>query len=384
MNKNLILLALVFSFTFFGFNSAQSFVTSYFLDIWHDNAWFYSLSLIYLFFLISNIFFVWHIKKLGSKKSILFSLLFYSFYVFSLVFKSVIFLYISSALIWLAAAFLWVWQQTYLIDISSKNNLWKNSWIFNLFFFFSSATWVLSMWFMIEYLDYFTTFLIFWFFPLLSILVWSFLKDYSKDEKIEINTDISKFRIFKNKDLFIIWAFLFSMEFLSALFISIIPIHIKELLWVEYIWIYSFIYLILITLFSFFVWKSVDKHDIRKIIVFMFLLSLISMVFFYFYKVSSFFILIWVLLMAIKFAYSFPVVSSIVSKLSSKDTREKFSSLFLVYKNAWVIMSIFIASFVSSENIYLLWFIIILFSFILYMMFLYKKSFAEIKKDISL
>ena len=110
VNKNLFLLSLVFFFTFFGFGSVQQYLTSFFIDIWYENAGFYSLLFIYGGFLLSTLFCTPLIKKLGSKKSIIISIFFYSLFIFSLLSSNIYILYIASILIWISAGFLWIWQ----------------------------------------------------------------------------------------------------------------------------------------------------------------------------------------------------------------------------------------------------------------------------------
>lgn len=384
LDKNILLLSIIFFFVFLGYSSVQQFVTSYFVDLWMNKLGFYSLILVYLGFLVWNLFLVWFVQKIGSKKSILFSIIFYFIYIFLLLIPNTYIILFSSFLLWLSASFLWIWQQTYIIKLSKWKNVWNNFAIINIFLFLGASVWSILLWKLIWFYGYSFSFFIFWFFPFIWMIIAYFLDDFSlkSDNPKEINKNTFKLlKYFKNLDLLRLGFFYASITFTTWLFFSVIPIHIKELFWVDYIWTITFIFYGLVMFFLFFSWKIVDNYNHKKIIIFLSFISFLSMFFMFLYKEFAYIIYLWIFILAICYSIINPLVWALISDLSSKNNTELLSSFFLIFSNLWIILWITISSFINTKMIYL---ISILFIFITLITFLslYKKDFWEIKKVI--
>ncbi len=381
MNKNLLILGFVFFFTFLGFASVQQFITSYFTDIWYENAWFHSLLLLYTGFFVWNLFLVWLIKKIGSKNSMLVSTLIYGLFIFSLLFDNLILLYFSSFIIGISAAFLWVWQQSYIILALDWKNIWKYIGYINIFLFLwaSVGSWIL--WKLIELNWYKESFFIYAFFPLIAMILVLFLKDYSEWELEKSENKFSMFKYFKNIDLLKLWFFYFSLSFSIWLYFSIVPIHIKESLWISYIWIISFFYYFIVMLLSYFLWKQVDKYNNKILIFILSFWWLISMWLLYFYSYNNLFIFTWIFVLSVTYSVLSPLIWSIINKISIKNNIKYLSSFFFIFSNLWLVLGILFSSYIKSNLVYLVAFLLILLSMSSYYT-LYRKSFTDIKKGI--
>lgn len=379
MNKNLLILGFVFFFTFFWFSWVQQFLTSYYQSIWYDNAWFYSLLLIYGGFLIWSLFLVWFIRKIGSRKSIMFSTWFYGLFIFSLLGDSLILLYILSFFIWMSASFLWIWQQSYIILTLKWKNIWKAIWIINFFTFLWASLGTIILWFLIWLIWYRNAFLIFWFLPFISMPIAYFLMEQNEDfsdKKINIGIML---QYFKNTDLLKLWFFSLSLNFTAGLFFSIVPLHIKDALGITYVWIITALYYIIVMMLSYIIWKYIDKYDNRKIIFCMFLLWIFSMIMLFFYKIHYSFIFIWVVTLSLMFATYTPLIWSIITLISSKNNIKYFSSFFMTCGNLWLVLWVLFASYFYDNRVYFIGWVLIFFSLISYYT-IYKKSFSCIKK----
>jgi len=382
MNKNLFLLSIVFFFTFFGFGSVQQYLTSYFIDIWYENAGFYSLLFIYGGFLLSTLFCTSLIKKLGSKKSIIISILFYSLFIFSLLSSDIFVLYIASILIWISAGFLWISQQSYIVSLSKGKNVWKNVGIFNIFLFIWISLGSLLIWYLIPKVWYKNTFFIFWIFPLIAIFIALFLKKYDEVKIDKWEKNLKMFKYFKNIDLLKLWFFSLAINLNIGLFFSIIPVHIKNTLGIEYVWIIASIYYIFIMLSSFFVWKSADKYDNRYILILIYLMCLLSMWLLYFYEFNYIFLLLGIWLLAIIMSYMNVIILSLVNKLWWKKNIKDLFSFFFVFGNIWLVLGILLSTYIKDNLVYLISFILVFISLLSYIT-LFRKNLSEMKKDIN-
>src|SRR3989344_7146020 len=130
INKDIVILSLSFLFIFLGFGSVQQYVTVFFDDIGNANIGFWSLILIYGFFGLFNPIAAIFIPKYGAKISMIVGSIFYSIYILALLNKSILIVYVSSALLGIGASLLWMGQNSYIIRISHRNNYGKNSGIF--------------------------------------------------------------------------------------------------------------------------------------------------------------------------------------------------------------------------------------------------------------
>jgi MFS family permease len=178
-----------------------------------------------------------------------------------------------------------------------------------------------------------------------------------------------------------LWFFSLAVNISIGLFFSIIPVHIKDTLGIEYVWIIASVYYIFIMLSSFFVWKSVDKYDNRYVLIFIYLFWLLSMWFLYLYKLNYIFLLLWIFLLAIVMSYMNVIIVSLVNKIWKKNNTKDLFSFFFVFGNMWLVLGILLSTFIKDNLVYLISFILIFTSMLSYST-LFKKSLLEIKKNI--
>lgn len=382
MNKNLLILWAIFFFIFFWFTSVQQFLTSYFIDNWNDNAWFYSLMLIYSGFFIWNLFFVSTIKKLGSKKSMSLASICYWWFIFSLLTNSIPLVYLASFIMWISAAFLWIWEQSYIILLLKGKNVWKAFALNSIFVSVWAAIWALIMWYIISIYSYQISFLIFGFFPIIAWFLCYLLSDQKEvDTKEEVVNKINIFKYFKNTHLLRLWLLNLSFTFMVGLFFSIVPIHITEVLWSQYIWPVTFWFFFILVIAAYYLWKKTDNYSTKKVIFILAIMWIVSMSLFTLYKFSNASLLLWITLLSIIYAILPSVFWTVINKIASEQNLKYCSSFFLIFSNLWIILWIYISSQIQSHYIYIIAAILMFCSLISYLLFS-KRSFKEIKKDI--
>src|SRR5882762_6787475 len=130
VTKEIKLLSLAFLFLFTGYNGAQQYITSFFSQIGSPRSGFQSLILIYLFVTLGEPLSAIIISKYGAKKSMTIAFFFYTLFIFALMTKSLVFIYLASSLLGIAASVLWTGQNSYLIRATTDENRGANAGFF--------------------------------------------------------------------------------------------------------------------------------------------------------------------------------------------------------------------------------------------------------------
>lgn len=357
MQKNLLILSLFFFLIFFWYSSVQQLLTTYYVDIGYPKVGFYSLSFIYIGFFLSSLFLSKYIKKIWIKSSMLYASFFYSLFMFSILFQNIILLYITSFLLWIAATYLWVAQQVYLLQISKNQDIGKNSGIFNIFLSVWSVLWLLSIWYMISEIGYYLTFLFYGCFPAIALLIWYFLQNDKIQEREELDKQSDSWSIryyFQDIELLSIWFIMFLISFLSGLYFSVIPIHIWDIYWKEFIWTISALYYLSTILLWYGLWKFIDSYNMKLIIYITYFISLVSLIFLYIGFLYPLFFMLWVITTGITCALLFPLRWKLIVHFSKNKSIHKLSIFFIILYNLWLITAIILSSYIETQFIYII------------------------------
>jgi len=378
VSRGVKILSLAFLFIFFGYNGVQQYLTIYFSEANLFKVGFYSLILIYLFYTLAKPLAAIFVSKYGSKKSLLLSSLFYSIFILSLLTKSVPLIYIASILLGIAAAFLWMAQNVYLIRASKENSYGENSGFFATFLSLGSGLGILVLAFLIAKFSYQIPFFLFSIFPLFGFLLFFKLEDIKMEQKFSRLGLLKKVFLsptaLKFSSLWFAWSFIF------GLVIGIIPIQIKDNLGISFVGVLTSLFFILPTFFSYFFGKVSDLKGRKPMIFFSYLLLLLGLLLIASEK--SIFLLLGVLLLALKSAIGRPIITALIADVSTKENLEFLTGLFWMLGNTGVIFALLISSQFSIKMIYLISISITIISFLIILPLL-KLEFKEIKEKIA-
>lgn len=125
--KEILILSLAFMFLFFGYDTAQQHLTTYYFSRNMVGLAYNSLSLIYISFGLFNLFAGYFISKFGTKRVMVISAIIYALYILCVPFAIEPLLLIFSVLLGISAALLWNAQITHLVNVSSEKEYGKNS-----------------------------------------------------------------------------------------------------------------------------------------------------------------------------------------------------------------------------------------------------------------
>ncbi|RLJ08778.1 MAG: hypothetical protein DRP16_00600 [Candidatus Aenigmatarchaeota archaeon] len=340
INKEIKLLSLCFLLIFLGFNGVQQYITTFFSSNKAIDLGFHSLILIYLFFILFDPLSGLLVSKHGAKKCMIVSSIFYSVFIISLLSRSTLFIYFTSSLLGIAASLLWTGQNSYLIRASNKRYYGANSGFFNSFQSLGSAFGVFILGFLIPMFLFNVSFLIFSVFPLFGFLLLFGLKD------LETKQDINHFRFVKKSITSVtalkLSSFWFSINFVFGLVISIIPLEIKKILGLPYIGILSSLFYVLPILLSYFFGKLSDIKGRKTMIIFSYILLIISLAFLLFSSQAAFLVL-GIILLALNWTITKPITYALVGDVSTKENLEFLTALFWMIQNVGVVAALLLS-----------------------------------------
>ena len=381
INKEIKLLSLSFLLIFLGFNGVQQYITTFFSDIGAANLGFQSLILIYLFFILFNLLSASFVSKYGARRCMIICSLFYSVFIISLLSESVILIYFSSSLLGIAASLLWTGQNSYLIKVSDEKHYGSNSGFFNSFQSLGSALGVLVLGFLIPVFLFNTSFLIFSIFPILGFLLLFRLKD------LKVKQKTNHFKLIKRSITSVtslkLSSFWFATNFVFGLVISIIPLQIKDILGISYVGVLSSLFFILPIFLSYHFGKLSDIKGRINMIIFSYLLLIISLVFLSFSS-NVLFLILGIILLALNWTITKPITSALIGDVTTENNLEFLTALFLMIQNIGVVSALFLSQIFKLEviTLYLISIFIVVVSLIILLPLL-KLDIEKIKEKIS-
>lgn len=375
------ILSLGFLFIFLGFSGVERYVTAFFSEAGVVEVGFYSLILIYLFFLLFDPLSAVFVSKYGAKKCMILASIFYSLFILSLLTKSLALIYIASALLGIAASFLWTGQNSYLIRVSEEKSYGANAGFFNSFQALGAALSVLFFGFLIAIFYFKLPFLIFSFFPLIGLILLLQLKD------VRIEGKISRFKLLKKSitsktalRLSIIW---FSLHFIFGLTIGIIPIQIKNILGLSYIGVLSSLFFILPIALAYPLGRLSDIKGRKPMIIFSYILLIIGLLSLYFLENLPL-LIIGIFLLALTWTMLRTVTYALVGDVSTKENLEFLTALFWMVQNIGVVSALSLSQVFKAEvqTLYLISIFILVISLIILLPLLRLKI-EKIREKIS-
>ena len=364
ISKDIKLLSLSFLFIFLGFNGVQQYITTFFSDMGAIDLGFQSLILIYIFFILFDPLSAVFVSKYGAKRCMIISSIFYSIFIISLLSKSAIFIYFGSSLLGIASSLLWTGLNSYLIRASDKNYYGANSGFFNSFQSLGSALGIFILGFLISVFLFNTSFLIFSVFPIFGFLLLFGLKD------LKAKQEINHFRLIKKSitsitalKLSSLW---FTVYFVYGLVIGIIPLEIKNILGVSYIGILSSLFYILPIFLSYYFGKLSDIKGRKSMIIFSYILLIISLIFLCFSS-QAIFLILGIALLALNRTIMRPITFALVGDVTTEDNLEFLTALFWMVQNIGVVCALLLSQIFKLEviTLYLISILIIIGSFII-------------------
>ena len=378
VSKEVKILSLAFLFIFFGYNGVQQYLTIYFSETKLFKTGFNSLVLIYLFFVLSNLLAAVFVSKYGAKKCLIFSSLFYSIFIFSLLTPSIFLIYIISALLGMASSFLWTAQNSYLIRASDEKSYGENAGFFSALQSLGSALGIFVLGFLIAKFSYKIPFLTFASFPLIGFLLLFKLKDL-KTEKVFNRFQLLKKTVLSKTALRLssIW---FGLNFIFGLVIGIIPISIKEGLGVSFVGILSSLFFILPITLSYFFGKLSDVKGRKQMLIISYILLLIGLASLISQNYTL--LLLGIVLLALNSAIIKPITLALIGDVSTKENLEFLTAFLFMIQNIGVILALLLSSQLSIKMIYPISIAVTIISFLIVLPLL-KLDLKEIKEKIA-
>lgn len=379
LQQDLTLLGISFALIFLGYAGVQQYVTSYFAEQGQKMVGFYSLLLIYLFLALFSHRAAWLVQRYGPKKVMLLSSIVYTGYIVSLSFHSIILILFSSALLGIAAAHLWVAQQSYLLRMGEEHSYGKRTGRFASLQLVGPLIGIFFLGFLAEKTSFITSFVIYAFFPLLGFLLLLFLQERKISDQARLPEKSSFQDGFRNSSVFRLSTLWFTFAVVFGVMVSRIPLQINASLGVRYVGVLSSLfYLVPIVTSS--SWGTISDLVGRERVVFWsYGMAGFSILALFFSDFSPIFLLVGMLLLAITKAMITPIQTALVGDVAATSKIESFSAMSLTAQHLGVIVGLLAASVNSIHLMYALSLLIVVFSFffvypLLKMKFSYLRS----------
>jgi MFS family permease len=379
VSREVKLLSLSFFLIFFGFNGVQQYVTTFFSEAELVNVGFQSLILVYLFFTLFDPVSAIFVSKYGPKKSMIIASIFYSIYIFSLLSKSIIFIYFTSSLLGIAASLLWTGNNCYLIMSSDKKSYGSNAGFFSSFQSLGSSIGAFVLGFIILNFYFNSSFLLFGIFPLIGFLLLFKLRDLRGKQKVDhlrlVKKSITSITALR---LSVIW---FSFMFVYGLVIGIIPIEIKNILGVSYVGYLSSLFFIIPIFLSYFFGRFSDIKGRKGMIIFSFIVGILGLGSLYFTG-GPFLLILGIFLLALNNAITRTMTYALIGDVTTKNNIEFLTALFWMITNVGVVSALVISRVIQTKMIYIISIATMIFSLMIILP-LFRLKLKEIKDKIS-
>ncbi len=377
--KDVKLLSISFLFIFLGFNGVQQYVTTYFYEAGFVDVGFRSLIIVYLFFALSNPFSAVFVSRYGPKKSMITGAIFYSVFIFSLAFESVVFVYFSSLMLGIAASLLWTGQNVYLIRASDERGYGKSAGFFNSLHSLGGGAGVLFMGFLIAGFSFKLPFLFFSVFPLIGFFLLFGLRDMRCEERKNrfelVKKSVTNITALK---LSVIW---FSFNFVYGLVIGIVPIEIKDTLGISYVAVLGTLFYAMPILFSYLFGSVSDIAGRKTMIIYSYVLCIAGLVLLYFS--GKVMLIAGIVLLAVNYSIVRPMTFALVGDVTTKKNVEFLTALFWMVQNIGVIFALIISTIVDAKIVYLISVAVMIVSLAV-LIPLFRQDMWEIRERLSL
>jgi len=259
-NKSIIFLIIAFFLIFAGFDSSQQYLSSIFYTKNFEMISFIALSILYITSIPANFIAPFFCRKFGLKKSLFFSSLAYPLFILSVVLRSEIMLYITSAILAFAGSMLWISHGTYLTKSTTNENRGFYSGLSFSFLVIGSAITIFFMSFFVEKVGYNVIYFILFLIACLGSISLLFISDINTVEKHALHP----IKLIKKKSMLLFAPFIISSFFIMGSMISRIPIRITDLFGLSYVGKIISIYGVTICIFSFLIGKLSDKYGYKR------------------------------------------------------------------------------------------------------------------------
>lgn len=380
INKDVILLSIGFLLMFFAYASVQQHLTVFFSKSGSVNLGYISLILVYLSYVLFSPFSALIVSKIGAKKSMIISSLFYSFFIFSLTVNSIILIYTSSILLGAFASLLWTAQSVYLITVSEEESYGKNSGFFNSLLVLGIFIGIVTFSFLLRFISFKSSFLFFSVFPIISFLIFFKLK------KLKITQVSNRLKYLKesftNKTILKLSLIWFSFNFVIGLTMGIIPLKVNLIFGIFYVGIFLSLFYLFPFIFSYAIGKYSDKVGRKKMIILLYVITILGVITLYFTKEIPFLLILSILLLALGQIIYRPVLPAFIGDISNNKNLVNISALFFMVGNIGLVFALILSSVLEESMIYLAFMIILFLSFFIILP-LFRLNIKEIKNKIS-
>ncbi|MEK7611105.1 MAG: MFS transporter [Patescibacteria group bacterium] len=338
-----------FFFIFLGYNSIQQYLTNYFFLTGFPRLGYFSLSIIYLFFILGSLISPVVVARVGPKKAMTHAVAVYGMFILIVGLKIPALLYLFSALLGIAAALLWTGQNSYLISISPKNSYGKNVGFFGTLLVLGTSLGIPLFGLLAAKASFSLAFLLFSTFPIFGLLLLLRLKE----TQVLINGGsllLIKKTISSPTALKLAFVFLASY-FTFGLAIGFIPLDIKDNFGFSYVGPLTSLFFIVPLLLTYYVGSLSDKLGRLPLLIILLAASSVGLLLLFFSTALAWYLLGIILL---SLGGSSPIIGALIGDVAESRYLPYLTASVLIAENVGVVTALFFSSLSQTRHIYLL------------------------------
>lgn len=381
MDRNIKLLSLGFALIFFGYNGTQQYITAYFESLGQFNLGFNVLIIVYCAFMLSSPLSPVPVFRFRARTLILIAAIFFSLFIVSLLSRIELFIYVTAAMLGIAAAVMWTAQNTYIIRISKSDVYGAHSGFFTTIFNLGTGLGIIFFGYIMVQYSFDLSIIIFSTAPIIGLIIMLRLKEppYPKEEKREPLKLMKKAALSSTVlRLSSIW---FSFTFVMGLAIGILPIQINHTLGMQYIGILSSLFFLLPIATSYAFGRLSDVTGRTRLISYSYLLGFLGLVILYF-AAEAMGLILGIVLLALNYSLLRPITMALPGDLAIGDNLVILTALFWTMRIVGVFTALTISVILPVDVIYVVSLGVLLISFLLVLPIL-KFSLSKLKQRIN-
>jgi MFS family permease len=380
--RNVLLLSVAFFLIFCGFDGAQQYVTVLLEEMGIGETGFLSLVLIYLAFTVSNPLAPIVITRIGAKRSMCLSVVFYALYPSLVPSGSTALICFGSILVGVAAGVLWTAQSSYLIRASDEQDYGKNSGFFTTVFMCGGGIGVFCLGWILKPVGFQQSFSICAVIALLSIIPLLMIADLRAPVQARKSFLQQVKAIIKSKTLLRLSPLWFSFNLIFGLLLGRFPLEIKQAINLQAVAMLIGIFYCM-SLLSLVGGAWSDRVGRKWMLIITNSLRLLGLAILMIQPDHPILLSVGILVLAVDLSVARPLANALIGDISADEYKETISGLAWMAQTLGMSVAFMLSVWLDARLLYAIILISIVVSGIFPLRLLLRQSFDEIKLQIA-
>lgn len=351
VSRNVRFMSVAFAFLFFGFDGIQQYITVFFDEANIRWVGFTTLIIVYVLFTLANPVAALIVGRIGARRSMMVAVSVYILFCLSLLTAMPWIIFMTAALLGVAAALLWTAQNSYLVRASDPEFYGTNSGFFSTSFSIGAAGGVLALGILLPLIGYTWGFFLFALVPVVALVSLSHIDDI-RAPGTGASRLSSLHRAFRSPTALSMSAIWFGFNYIQGLMLSIVPLEIKHTIGVWAIGLLLASFYIMPMLFAYVFGALSDRYGRRPFIMAIFALSFAGVGMLMVSETPALLIFA-ILLLAFNFGVARTVTFALVGDIATPKSTESITALTWTVQSFALLLAISLSAWFEGQSLYI-------------------------------